>query len=346
MIGASMSNDAASHNPVPDRVVTPSYLAPLPLSSLPLSRHGLDRDYLSRSAPDLFESLRLDPRMRQLVLWKGKALLNQAGALDLLPHDTEFDIMMSLYLGRSLQPDSLGDPVVAVIVDDETAVTLAPGGSTSPGSAPWQSRWGDLRALGNTFNDRDAGLFTAALALANWHDSHQFSPRTGAATVIGQGGWVRTDPESGREVFPRTDPAIIVGIVDAEDRLLLGHNAMWPPNRYSLLAGFVEPGESLESAVVREVFEESGIRIIDPVYLGSQPWPFPASLMLGFMARVDPQVESTLTPDGAEILDLRWFSRDELTASLDDIGLPGHTSIARAIIEHWYGGPIADRREW
>ncbi|QNE47507.1 NAD(+) diphosphatase [Glaciihabitans sp. INWT7] len=326
-----------SIDPVSSDAGSPSYLSPLPVSALPLSRHGLDRDYLSRSDPDLFETLRRDPRMRQLVLWKGKALLDASGALDLLPHDSDIDSALRLYLGRSIGSESPGDPVVAVIVDDAAAAYLA---------SPESERWGDLRALGSTFSDRDAGLFTAALALANWHDSHPFSPRTGMATISGQGGWVRTDTESGREVFPRTDPAIIVGIVDADDRILLGHNAMWPANRYSLLAGFVEPGESLESAVEREVFEESGIRVVDPVYLGSQPWPFPASLMLGFMARVDPALESILTPDGAEILDLRWFSRDELTESLDDIGLPGHTSIARAIIEHWYGGPIADRRQW
>ncbi|MES2094083.1 MAG: NAD(+) diphosphatase [Actinomycetota bacterium] len=337
-----MPSDAATNDPAPDRVA-PSYLAPLPHSALPLARHRLDRDYLARGAPDLFESLRLDPRMRQLVLWQGKALLDTTGALDLLPHNIELESTLRLYLGRSLEQAPPADradaaaPVVAVIVDDEIAQTLAPLEST---------RWGDLRTRGNTLDDRDAGLFTAALALANWHDSHRFSPRTGMATVAGQGGWVRTDVENGREAFPRTDPAIIVGIVDAEDRLLLGHNALWPADRYSLLAGFVEPGESLESAVAREVFEESGIRVVDPVYLGSQPWPFPASLMVGFMARVDPHLESTLTPDGAEILDLRWFSRDELAASLDGIGLPGHTSIARAIIEHWYGGPIIDRRQW
>ena len=341
MIGDSMPVDAESHNREPEEAMLPSYFAPLPVSALPLSRHGLDRDYLARSAPDLFESLRLNPRMRQLVLWKDKALLGPGGELDLLPHDTELDATLRLYLGRSLEPEFFGDPVVAVIVDDKAAIILAP-----LESDPGESRWGDLRALGSSFSASDAGLFTAALALANWHDSHRFSPRTGMATIAGQGGWVRTDVESGREAFPRTDPAIIVGIVDARDRLLLGHNAMWPANRYSLLAGFVEPGESLESAVLREVFEESGVRIVDPVYVGSQPWPFPASLMLGFIAKVDPDLESTLTPDGTEILDLRWFSREELTASLDDIGLPGHTSIARAIIEHWYGGPIADRREW
>jgi NAD+ diphosphatase len=326
MIGLSMSADAVSSN----------YLVPLPVSALPLSRHELDRDYLSRSNPELFDELRRDPRLRTLVLWNGKALLGAHGGLELLPPEAEVDGELSLYLGRSLDSATLGAPLMAVVVDDETA------GRLNPDAAGW----GDLRGLGSSFSDRDAGLFTAALALANWHDSHRFSPRTGAPTRPGQGGWVRTDVESGREIFPRTDPAIIVGIIDADDRILLGSNAMWAENRFSLLAGFVEPGESLESAVIREVFEESGIRVVDPVYLGSQPWPFPASLMLGFVARVDPSLESTLMPDGDEILDLRWFSRDDLTAALDEISLPGPTSIARAILEHWFGGPIADRRAW
>lgn len=327
MIGCSMSADSPSNNVVS---------SPLDSSALPLSRHEFDRDYLSRSNPQLFEELRHDPTLMILVLWKGKALLKAAGGgLALLSNDAVVASTLSLYLGRSLEPSTLNHPVIALIVDDESAAALAPD----------DSNWGDLRQLGSTLNDLDAGLFTTAVALANWHDSHRFSPRTGEPTHSAQGGWVRKDADD-REVFPRTDAAIIVGITDADDRILLGHNAMWPANRYSLLAGFVEPGESLESAVLREVFEESGIRVIDPVYLGSQPWPFPASLMLGFTARVDPSVESTLTPDGNEILDLRWFSRDELTASLAEIGLPGPTSIARAILDRWYGSVIPDSREW
>jgi NAD+ diphosphatase len=190
--------------------------------------------------------------------------------------------------------------------------------------------------------DRDAGLATEALAILNWHASHSFSPRTGEPTIVEKGGWVRRDPVSNTEVFPRTDPAIIVGVTDADDRILLGSNALWESNRYSLLAGFVEPGESLEHAVVREIFEESGIRVINPQYLGSQPWPFPASLMLGFTAQVDPAFAGIQQADGVEILDLRWFSREELAASLDEIRLPGRTSIARAIVEQWYGDTIDD----
>jgi NAD+ diphosphatase len=173
---------------------------------------------------------------------------------------------------------------------------------------------------------------------------HRFSPRDGVATVSAKAGWIRVDPATNAEFYPRTDAAIIVGITDADDRLLLGSNALWENNRYSLLAGFVEPGESLEAAVVREIFEESGIHVIDPVYLGSQPWPFPASLMLGFTARVDPDRIRELAPDGNEILALQWFSRDELrdAVAAGSVLLPGPTSIARSIIERWFGGPIDD----
>ncbi len=189
---------------------------------------------------------------------------------------------------------------------------------------------------------RDAGLAAEALAITNWHASHRFSPRTGRPLLSTKGGWVLIDPDDGHEIFPRTDPAIIVGVTDADDRLLLGSNAMWEKNRFSLLAGFVEPGESLEHAVQREIFEESGIRVVDPVYLGSQPWPFPASLMLGYRATVDPVDPGLLEPDGAEIIDLRWFTREELIAAGDTVILPGRSSIARAIIEDWYGSEIDD----
>lgn len=301
------------------------------LSRLPLSRFEIDRDYLAREREDLFEQLWADPATRILPIFQGSALLASPTALALLPVDAVPAGELRVYLGRSTSetsPEPAGTPIVAVLLED--AGHLA------------EAEWGNLRALGDVLSDRDAGIFTEALGILNWHGSHRFSPRTGEATVAEKGGWVRRDPVSDTEVFPRTDAAIIVGIVDDDDRILLGSNALWESNRYSLLAGFVEPGESLESAVVREVFEESGIRVVDPVYLGSQPWPFPASLMLGFLARVDPAHGTETTPDGAEILDLRWFSRDELAAALTEIKLPGPTSIARAILEEWFGGPIDD----
>lgn len=305
-------------------------------SRLPLSRSEIDRDHLTR-AGDL-ASLLADPATRAIVLHDGRALLVDETALALLPA-ASVDHADALYLGRA-RTDSPGLPagtaVVALLVDDAQAATLT-------GPAPAEGAWGDLRKLGHRLGERDAGLFTQALALANWHRSYGFSPRTGAATRSAAAGWTRVD-EEGREVFPRTDAAVIVGVTDADDRLLLGSNAMWEANRFSLLAGFVEPGESLEAAVIREVHEESGLLVADPVYLGSQPWPFPASLMVGFRAQVPADAPTEGTPDGDEILALRWFTRDELrtAAASREIVLPGPTSIARAIVEDWYGDELDD----
>ena len=301
------------------------------LARLPLSRFEVDRDYLARDRENLFDELWANPDARILPIFEGSALLASENSLALLPHDAIPNIGLRIYLGRSTSttsPEPVGTPLVAVKLED--AGHLA------------ESSWGNLRQLGHKLSDRDAGILTEAIALINWHDTHAFSPRTGEATVPEKGGWVRRDPVSNAELFPRTDPAIIVGVVDSQDRLLLGSNALWDSNRYSLLAGFVEPGESLESAVIREIFEESGIPVVNPVYLGSQPWPFPASLMLGYMATVDPDFTGAATPDGAEILDLRWFSREELAASLGEVKIPPRTSIARAIIEEWFGGVVPD----
>ncbi|MBC7517425.1 MAG: NAD(+) diphosphatase [Microbacteriaceae bacterium] len=305
-------------------------------SRLALSRHEVDRDYLTRTQPQLFESLWENPATRVLLLWNGQALLS-GDALDLRPVPSVPDVELLLYLGL----DTRATPFIAAILSDDAAASLGA-----------DAVWGNLRTLGATLSDLETGLFTEALALANWHDAHRFSPRTGQPTVPALGGWVRR-PETmtdatvkSHDLFPRTDAAIIVAVTDADDRILLGSNALWSTNRFSLLAGFVEPGESVESAVVREVFEESGVRVTNPEYLGSQPWPFPASLMLGFRATVDPDQVSVLTPDGDEILELRWFSRAELAASLDEIVLPGATSIARAILEEWFGGPISQDRQW
>lgn len=304
---------------------------------LPLSRYRIDRDNATRERPHVFDELWADARTRVLALWRGEVLLTpaQEPALEFLTPDRVPSDALRIYLGRTVDDDPdggipAGSPIVAVVVDDATGQTLAFD----------MVRWGNPRTFGHQLCDRDAGLAIEALGIANWHASHQFSPRTGNPTEPGRAGWVRVDVETGREIFPRTDAAIIVGVTDERDRLVLGSNAQWESNRFSLLAGFVEPGESLEAAVVREVFEESGLRVVDPQYVGSQPWPFPASLMLGFRASLDPAQAATLRPDGTEILDLRWFSRDELAASLPDIVLPSRTSIARAIIEDWFGGPL------
>jgi len=308
------------------------------LSQLPLSRYEIDRDHLARDRPGLFEELWRDPATRILPLWGDRALVGDSGgsgipALALLAADRVPRNGLTLYLGRSTSatsPEPPGTPIVAAVLDESAAAAL----DARP------EAWAGLREHGARLSDRDAGLLVEAVALANWHDSHRFSPLSGEPTVADRGGWVRRDPATGREIFPRTDAAVIVGITDHDDRMLLGTNARWDANRFSLLAGFVEPGESLEAAVRREVLEESGLRLAHPMYLGSQPWPFPASLMLGFTATVDPLYDDTLRPDGTEVLELRWFSRTELVEALPEVRLPGPTSIARSIIETWFGGPL------
>ena len=287
------------------------------LARLPLASSAVDRDYLARESDEAITALLNDPATRYLVLRDGEALLESATSLALVERVENAETL--IYLGRAIDD---GTPFFAAVVHEA------------------EGEFGSLRTLGGSLSTLHASLFAAALAMANWHRATRFSPLSGAATTPGKGGWVLLDSATGAEHFPRTDMAVIVGVTDADDRLLLGSNSQWESNRFSLLAGFVEPGESLEAAVQREVFEESGMRVTDPRYLGSQPWPFPASLMLGFLARVDDSVESSLMPDGFEIVDLRWFSRAELHAALGEILLPGPTSISRAIIEEWYGGPV------
>ncbi|MFT3900721.1 MAG: NAD(+) diphosphatase [Gordonia sp. (in: high G+C Gram-positive bacteria)] len=208
---------------------------------------------------------------------------------------------------------------------------------------------GDARSAGHHLSGDEAGLLVTALGLLNWNDTAEFSPTTGQPTRPEKFGWVRRDRSCGREEFPRTDPAIITVVHDGGDRILLGRQAMWPERWYSTLAGFVEPGESLEQCVIREVHEEVGITVTDPRYLGSQPWPFPRSLMIGFAALGDPD-EPLEFLDG-EIADAAWFTRDEVRAALaakewtdpdegDDgpqvpLRVPGSVSIARSMIEAW-----------
>lgn len=303
------------------------------VNRLPLARQAVDRDYLSRSRPALYDELLADPATRILPLWQGKAL-TAGNALRLMRSEDVTAATVRVYLGRTTaaaEGEPIGTPVIAVVLTDAAAAELEPD----------EENWGNLRTLAEHMSERDTGLFTEALAIANWHESHGFSPRNGEPTVVEEAGWVRRSFADDSQVFPRTDAAIIVCVVDDRDRLLLGSNAMWGTGRFSLLAGFVEPGESLEAAVVREIFEESGMRVVDPEYLGSQPWPFPASLMVGFRARLAPDQEpAALRPDGTEIVELRWFTREQLRDAANTVLLPGRSSIARAMIEDWYGGEL------
>jgi NAD+ diphosphatase len=200
-------------------------------------------------------------------------------------------------------------------------------------------RWAGLRELGADLGDLDAGLLVEAIGILEWHERNRFSPLTGAPTTIERGGWVQRDPDSGVEHFPRVDPAVIMLVHDGGDRVVLGRQAVWPPGRFSILAGFVEPGESAEMAVAREVAEEVGLRVTDITYVGSQPWPFPQSLMLGFVARVEGDDVLVLDPD--EIEEARWFTRDELATGNGPRALPPTVSIARHILDRWVAGEFS-----
>ena len=195
-----------------------------------------------------------------------------------------------------------------------------------------------LREVGALLDERDTGLFTRAIALANWNATHGFCPRCGAGTRMTAAGHVRVCEKEGTEQYPRTDPVVIMLVHrerEGRDEALLGHNPRWAPRRFSVLAGFVEAGESLEQAVAREAAEEAGVLVTDPRYLSSQPWPFPRSLMAGYTARAVGETE----PTDDEITVTRWFTREELSRATHtgEVQLPGRVSIARTLIEHWYG---------
>jgi len=193
-----------------------------------------------------------------------------------------------------------------------------------------------LRDAAGRLSREDAGLVAYATAILTWHRNHQFCARCGTRTVMGEAGHVRTCPNCGATHHPRTDPVVIMLVHDPDtDRVLLGRQARWPPGRYSALAGFVEPGESLEDAVVREVAEESGVEVSDLRYRSSQPWPFPASLMIGFHARY---AGGDAHAADRELEDVRWFTRDELRAVVEgrtDFHVPPPAAIARRLIDEW-----------
>ncbi|WP_329002438.1 NAD(+) diphosphatase [Kribbella sp. NBC_00709] len=197
--------------------------------------------------------------------------------------------------------------------------------------------YGGLRELGALLDDRDAGIAVNVIGLSNWHAVHTHCANCGEHTEVVEAGHVRRCPNCGLSHFPRSDPAIIVLVTDDQDRALLGRNEAWPAGRYSTLAGFVEPGESLEAAVRREVLEETGV-IVGPEieYAGSQPWPLPSSLMLGFYAKA---TGFEIDVDQDEIAEAKWFTREDLRALVDagTMALPGAISISRRLIEGWYG---------
>lgn len=303
-----------------------------PLGALPLARMSLDRVCERRADTRLVETMWGRPSTKVLLISEGMTPVRDGALVLAESADREFP-KLPIYLGRTLEADD-GPGGLDIVAD----VLPASARDAEAGTGP-DEEWLGLRDVAMSLSARDAGLFVEAAAVSNWHATHTHCPRCGLGTVPEQGGWVRRCPMDNSEHFPRTDPAVIVTVIDEQDRLLLGSSSNWAANRFSTLAGFVEPGESLEAAVIREVREESGVEVHSPQYLGSQPWPFPCSLMLGFTARAS---STHLTPDGVEIVAVRWFAREELADALatGEIEVAGGMSIARALIEHWYGGPL------
>ena len=199
---------------------------------------------------------------------------------------------------------------------------------------PPGGRVANLREAAALLAQDEGALAAYASALLNWHRAHPHCARCGARTNLAEAGFVRACPNCGAQHHPRTDPVVIMLVIRG-DEVLLGRQPTWPPGRYSALAGFVEPGESLEEAVAREVFEESGVEVARARYLASQPWPFPSSLMLGFFA--DHAAGEPNARDG-ELDDARWFTRAELETAAEgrgDVHLPPPLAIARRLIDTW-----------
>jgi len=293
------------------------------LDDLVLARSTIDRAAERRADSAWVAQALADPASRFVHVHEGSALLDNDALV--LTGSPAFDVDTTL----------LG-------VDDSGVAFFCVHHEELPRDLK-QGTWSDLRMAGSNLDAMNAGLMVAAVALDNWSRSHRHCPRCGGQLSWNEAGWSRRCERDATSHFPRTDPAVIVLVRDEFDRALLGRQVRWEPTWFSTLAGFVEAGESAEAAVRREVEEESGVRIgqgpSDVRYLGSQPWPFPASLMLGYHAYAH---DPTIDVDGEEIAEARWFTREELAdvCNTGEISLPPAVSIARKLIERWYGSPL------
>lgn len=310
---------------------------------LALNRAVLERPGTERYQPGLLDGLLADPGTRVVLVDGARVAVTSTDAGD-GDGDGGAVPRLALVPATSLR----GDGEASYLGRDESGGYLGWScdldelvGSVDSLSSPVHPV--SLRDVGHLLDDRDAGLATAAVALSQWRRTHRCCPRCGARTELVEGGWAARCDVDGHVVYPRTDPAVIMAVHDGAGRLLLARSVAWPERRRSVLAGFVEAGESPEAAVRREVAEEVGVRIGRVEYAGSQPWPFPASLMLGYHAwAADAAAVAALRPDGEEITHADWFTREELARALADgqVRLPMRTSIALALIESWYGGEL------
>lgn len=298
-----------------------------PSEGVPLGAGYLDRDSAIRTKPAALDAAWASSGACVLELRAGQIPVRSEGA-----HQSRlvFVPAAGIRTDREIFIGRLGG--VAVFAREFDASTHAVAGSTAGYDAG--TEWVHPFVRGAELSAGEREVFTVAAALLNWHRSAGFSPQDGTPTTLADGGWSRRDA-AGVELFPRMDPAVIV-IVEHDNKLLMGSNALWESGRFSLLAGYIDAGETAEHAVEREMREEAGARVTDITYVASQPWPFPRSLMLGFRAKLAAdQLPTDLVADPEEISELRWFSRDELRNPPVGIQLPGDLSIARWLVDLW-----------
>ncbi|MEV6985987.1 NAD(+) diphosphatase [Sphaerisporangium sp. NPDC051017] len=315
------------------------------LGPLLLARGGVDRSANHRNDEAWLKSAWDDPATRVLLVHDGNTLIRRHdGTAELVFLSPREAPAGERYL---LGVDPEGIAYFAVAADGPLPLPVAhalPPGTEVAEAVQDTPDWADvasegLHRAGAALGDRDAGLLVNAVALEAWHTTHERCPRCGSVTNVSSGGHMRVCPKDGSQHFPRVDPAVIMLVHDGDDRCLLARGPQWPEGRFSVLAGFVEPGESLEQAVAREVLEEVGVTVATPRYLGSQPWPFPRSLMLGFFAEA---TSTELVLDPEEIAEAMWLTRAELGVAVEngEVRLPPGVSIARRLIETWYGSPL------
>ena len=302
---------------------------------LPLASEAVDRSGELRLKPD--ELARL---------WKSARILHFASGKFRVKESYELDFQSADQIAQLRKDSSFAEGEELFLgIDNGTSYFAWCSDASDFESFKTLENYQTLRTLGDHLSQLEMGLAIHSQAIANWHHTHQFCARCGEPTLSANGGSLRKCSSDGSEHYPRTDGAVIVLVKDSQDRVLLGRQKIWPERRFSCFAGFVEPGETFEQTVLREVFEESAIRLDSITYLGSQPWPFPASIMISFSAlATNPE---SAKADGEEIEEIRWFTRAQMRAAIADksLTLPPGMSVARKMIEFWYEKDGEDIRD-
>ena len=288
----------------------------------------LDRDAARRVDADWLASRLMDPTSWAVALWRGRLLANDAGL-----------VLLPVAFALTVEPDP--DRLLFLGTEGRTAgFAVDIGAEADPSEGPLGGRgaFSELRALAMRMSSQDAAIAAAARSLFEWRRRHRWCANCGQPTRSAEAGWKRVCGACESEHFPRTDPVAIM-LATHGDRCLLGRQAGWTPGMWSCLAGFVEPGESLEEGCARELFEEAGLRATRVRYHSSQPWPFPSQLMVGFIAEV---AEGEAAPDQTELEAVRWFTRAEaaklIRGEIEGASAPPPLAIAHQLIKAWSEG--------